>query len=108
MHAAINTRASCLPRFPRMRVERFLSESARRFPDKTALVAGGSRTNYAELEEKANRFAHALRANGLRRGDRVVLFLANSTEAVVALFGTLKAGGVFTLVHPSTKAEKLA
>ena len=43
----------------------------------------------------------------MRRGDRVVIQLENSVEAVVALFGTLKAGGVFVLVNPTVKAAKL-
>jgi long-chain acyl-CoA synthetase len=91
-----------------MRVEQFLAESAARFTHKTALVAGGPRTTYAELDDRASRLAQGLRARGLRRGERVVLFLGNSTEAVVGLFATLKAGGVFTIVHPSIKADKLA
>src|SRR6185312_6856385 len=45
---------------------------------------------------------------GLARGDRVVIFMNNSVETVVSIFGTLKAGGVFSVVNPGTKAEKLA
>ena len=41
------------------------------------------------------------------RGDRVVIFADNCWEAVVGLFGVLKAGGVFCMVNPSTKADKL-
>ena len=44
----------------------------------------------------------------MRRGDRVALYLDNSVEAVAALFGVLKAGGVFFFVNPTTKADKLA
>jgi long-chain acyl-CoA synthetase len=91
-----------------MRVEQFLEESARRLPDKTALVVGEQRLSYAELDQAANRFAHGLRSRGLARGDRVIVFLNNGAEAVVSIFGTLKAGGVFSLVNPSTKADKLA
>src|SRR5207247_8525429 len=42
------------------------------------------------------------------RGGRVVIFLHNSPEAVIAVFGTLIAGGVFSVVNPGTKADKLA
>jgi long-chain acyl-CoA synthetase len=91
-----------------MRVEDFLEASRRRFPDKTALVAGEVRMSYAELDEAANRFANALIARGLARDDRVVVFMNNSIEAVVAIFGALKAGGVFSVVNPGTKADKLA
>jgi amino acid adenylation domain-containing protein len=45
---------------------------------------------------------------GVRRADRVVIQLENSVEAVIAIFGVLKAGGVFAVVNPTIKAEKLA
>jgi amino acid adenylation domain-containing protein len=91
-----------------MRVERFLQDSARDFGDKTALVVGGARVCYAQLEGMANRLAQVLRRQGVGRGDRVVLFLDNSLEAVAGLFGALKAGAVFSPVNPGTKARKLA
>src|SRR3954471_23929923 len=91
-----------------MRVETFLETSRERHPDKIALVAGDARVSYAELDAGANRLANTLRARGLARGDRVVVFMNNSAEAIVSIFGTLKAGGVFSVVNPGTKADKLA
>lgn len=52
--------------------------------------------------------ARSLSGLGVRRGDRVVLFLDNSIEMVTAVFGTAMAGGAFVPVNPTTKAEKLA
>lgn len=91
-----------------MRVEAFLAASRERHPEKTALVAGGARVTYAELDAASSRLANALRARGLAGGDRVVVFMNNSIEAVVSIFGTLKAGAVFSVVNPGTKADKLA
>ena len=91
-----------------MRVESFLLESARRFPAKTALVAGPERLSYEELAERAAAFASHLAAKGIQRGDRVVIFLHNSPEAVIAIFGALLAGGIFSVVNPATKSDKLA
>ena len=91
-----------------MRVEGFLRESARRHPDKAALIAGGRRLAYRQLEALAGSVAAELRRRGLGRGDRVVLFLDNSPEAVAAIFGVLQAGGVFSVVNPGTKLDKLA
>ncbi|MBW3624599.1 MAG: AMP-binding protein [Armatimonadetes bacterium] len=91
-----------------VRVESYLEESARRTPDKTALVVGDARYTYADLNAMANRLAHDLRGRGVKRGDRVALFLENSVEAVVGLFAALKAGAVFCMVNPTTKADKLA
>ncbi len=91
-----------------MRVEQFLEGSARRHPDKVALVAGGRRLTFAEIDDAAGRLARSLVAGGVKRGDRVVVFMDNCWEAVVAIFATLKAGAVFSPINPSTKADKLA
>ncbi len=91
-----------------MRVERFLSESAIQHPGKTALVAGGKRLSFAELDRASDGLAKALVLNGLKRGDRVVIFMDNCWEAVVGIFAVLKAGAVFVPLNPSTKADKLA
>lgn len=90
-----------------MQLEEFLESSADRFPDKVALVVGTQRLTYRVLEERANRVAHSLMELGVQRGDRVAIYLENSAEAVVAMFATLKAGGVFLVINPSTKADKL-
>ena len=91
-----------------MRVERFLWDAAERFPDKTAIVCGEARPTYRELAAGAAGLARELKRRGVRRGDRVVLFLQNSPEAVLGVFGVLAAGAVFSVINPSTKAEKLA
>jgi amino acid adenylation domain-containing protein len=91
-----------------MRVEQLLQQSADKFGAKVAVVAGESRLSYAQLDETASRLANALVRHGVRRDDRVVIFLENSAEAVVALFATLKAGATFSIVNATTKADKLA
>ena len=91
-----------------MRVERFLQVSARHFPDKTALVAGGRRLSFGDLDALSDRLAATLVQRGLVRGERVVVFMDNCWEAVVGMFAVLKAGGVFSPINPSTKADKLA
>lgn len=88
-------------------VQSFLEESAAQAPDKIALVCGEQRLTYAEIETMANRLAQALLASGVKRGDRVLLYLPNSVELVVAIFATLKASAVFVPVNHSTKADKL-
>src|SRR5262245_53651699 len=91
-----------------MRVEQFVRGSAARFPGKAALIAGGKRLSYGELDAASDRLAGALVAHGLQRGDRVIVFMDNCWEAVVGIFAVLKAGGVFSPINPSTKADKLA
>jgi long-chain acyl-CoA synthetase len=89
-------------------VHHFLEGSAERRPDKTALVCEGRRLTYAALDALADGLAGRLRAAGVARGDRVAIFLENSVELVVALFAALKAGGVFVVVNPTTKPDKVA
>src|SRR5678815_107393 len=91
-----------------MRLEDYLRQTARRLPDKTALVAGEERLSYRDLDDRSDRLARALASRGVRRGDRVVVYADNSPETVVAVFATLKAGAVFSVVNPTTKLEKLA
>jgi amino acid adenylation domain-containing protein len=91
-----------------MLVQSFLEATAARLPEKTALVFDGRRFVYRSVDAMANRVANALRESGVRRGDRVAVYLPNSAEAVVALFGTLKADAVFVPVNRTVKAEKLS
>jgi amino acid adenylation domain-containing protein len=90
-----------------MLVNHFLENSARRFPGKTALVAGGNRLTYRDLDKAANRVARALRENGVDYGDRVAVLMDNTAEAAVAIWGVLKAGAVFLVINPTTKARKV-
>lgn len=86
----------------------FLRDSADRFPDKVALVCDERQLTYAQIEEQTNRVANGLLSLGVHRGDRVAVWLPNSVEAVIAIFGILKAGATFTVINPSTKPGKLA
>ena len=91
-----------------MQVEEFLERSADASPTKVALVCDSRRLSYAEIEALSNQLAHALIERGLERCDRVAVYANNSVEAVVAIFAILKAGGVFLLINPTTKQDKLA
>ncbi len=90
-----------------MRVEELLTTSARRVPDKAAVIADERQHSYAELDQASDHLAATLLRGGVKRGDRVVLFLDNCWEMVVGVYATLKAGAVFSPVNPTAKAEKL-
>jgi len=91
-----------------MFVHEFLHNTAKKYPEKTALVWGDQKIRYQELDEMADRCASALVSQGIKKGDRVVIVNPNSVETIAALFGILKAGGVFLVVHHSIKEKKLA
>jgi long-chain acyl-CoA synthetase len=91
-----------------MRVENFLRQSAERFPAKTALIAGAVRLTYAEIDAQTTRLAAHLQQLGIKRNDRVLVFMDNAAEAALAIFAVLKAGATFSPINVSTKADKLA
>jgi long-chain acyl-CoA synthetase len=86
----------------------FLEDSARRMPDKVALICGERRFSFADIDAQASRMAQGLAARGIARGDRVAIFADNGPELVVSVFAALKAGAVFMLVNSLTKSDKLA
>jgi long-chain acyl-CoA synthetase len=91
-----------------VQVEQFLEFSAARYPDKVALICGSQRLTYKVIDERCNQLANCLLSAGLQRWDRVAIYMENSPEAVMGVFGALKAGGVFLVVNPSTKVDKLS
>ena len=91
-----------------MQLEEFLENSARCSGEKTAIVAGERRLTYRDIEQQANRLAHSLMASGVERGDRVMVYLENSIEAVLAVFAILKSGAAFVMINPTTKEEKFS
>jgi amino acid adenylation domain-containing protein len=91
-----------------MLVQEFLERSANRFPDKEALIAGQTRLTYDELNRRANQFANALRQGGVEYGDRVAVLMDNTAEAVISIWGILRAGATFLVINPTTKTRKIA
>src|SRR3954454_8951435 len=90
-----------------------LRRHARTLRDKPAFVtygAAGARevTTYAELDERANRFASALLGHGVRRGDRVAVMARNGVDSVVAYFGALKVGAAFSGINPLFRDAEVA
>ena len=91
-----------------MTIDQILPGTAKRLPDKIALVFGARTLTYGELERLTNRAANGLRALGVNKGDRVTLFAPNSVEWVVSYVGIAKAGGVINPVNAMLTAEELA
>jgi len=88
-------------------VHEWLCRSARRLPDKVALVCGEQRWTYRALDQCTDHLAVALVDQGVQRQDRVAVLLDNSAETVISLYGILKAGGVFIILAGSLKGAKL-
>src|SRR5213076_341449 len=77
-------------------------------PGATALVCGGERLSYGELNRRANRLAHQLRGLGVGREVLVGVCLERSLEMAVGLLGVLKAGGAYLPLDPEQPEARLA
>jgi fatty-acyl-CoA synthase len=77
----------------------FLRRAAYVYPEKVAVVDGEWRYSYGQLAERSWRLANALRAAGLRKGDRVATLLVNSAPMLEAHFGVPAAGGILVAIN---------
>jgi long-chain acyl-CoA synthetase len=84
-----------------------LAESALRHPDRTALVTGSERVNYAQLWEQARRYAARLRELGVGAGDRVGILLLNTADFPRAYYGVLALGAVVVPIHALLTAGEI-
>jgi len=89
-----------------MNLGEMLAESAEEYAERVAVIHGGHRITYRELERAACALANHLRSEGLGKGDKVALMLPNCPEFIIAYFGIQKVGGVaVTLNVQSTPYE---
>ncbi len=86
--------------YPEIPVYAFLDQTAKRVPNRIAIIFGGMDLTFGELKELSDRFASALVDMGVRRGDRVAIHLPNSPQFAIAYYGILKIGAVFTPLSP--------
>jgi len=77
-------------------------------PDVLAVVHKGKKLSYRELNEQANRLAHALRKQGVQPDSRVGICVERGSEMVVGLLAILKAGGAYVPLDPAYPAERIA
>jgi acyl-CoA synthetase (AMP-forming)/AMP-acid ligase II len=85
-----------------------IAHNARIHGDRTAIVCGDERLTWREVNERTDRFANVLRAEGLGKGDKVALFMRASVEAWVAFWGSAKAGCVTVPLNVMLDPDSLA
>ncbi|MBD9416215.1 amino acid adenylation domain-containing protein [Pseudomonas sp. PDM16] len=85
-----------------------IAEQARLRPDAIALVHGGERIAFAELEARANRLANLLVAHGVQPESRVGVSLERGNAMIVAMLAVLKSGGAFVPLDPDYPLERLS
>jgi amino acid adenylation domain-containing protein len=84
----------------------FLDRIADRVPEKEAIVTEEKRVTYSEFRKDAYGLARSLVKGGVRRGDRVLVWLENRYETAVAIYGVLLAGAAFIPLNPTSKARR--
>ena len=84
-----------------------LRESSRQWPEKEALVHGEERLSYSEVSRRVNGLAAGLRDAGLRRGDRMGIYLEASVPQVISIFGISRAEGVYVPINALLHAEQV-
>jgi fatty-acyl-CoA synthase len=100
--------AAAVARTRRHALGDLLHRTAKRLPDKLAVVAGERRATFAELDEAVNRCASSLATRGLAKGDRLALLSHNSWEFAVLAFATARLGVVLVPVNYMLGAEEIA
>jgi long-chain acyl-CoA synthetase len=89
----------------------FLENAASKFPDRSATIFGNvvhqlggalmdAKLSYRQLNEQVNRLANALTAMGVKKGDRVALYLPNCPPYVIGYYATLKLGAIVAPNNP--------
>jgi acyl-CoA synthetase (AMP-forming)/AMP-acid ligase II len=92
----------------RVNVGDSLTRTADRAPDRTAVVDGGRRFTYRELNSWVNRLANALHARGYRRGDSLALASGNSVEFLVTYYACAKLGVVCVPINLGWRGREIA
>ena len=85
----------------------FLEESARKYPDRACTIFKGAVITFKEMNELTDRMAAALVDMGVKRGDRVGIFMPNTPQFVIAYYGILKAGGAVVATNPLYTAPEI-
>ena len=93
--------------YPNVTLQKFLIKTADAHPDYIATTLNDANITFRELNEKVNKFAHALEKIGVKKGDRIALLLVNSPTYVIAFFAILKLGAVVVNLNVGTQGEEL-
>ncbi|MCI0392289.1 MAG: amino acid adenylation domain-containing protein, partial [Acidobacteria bacterium] len=94
--------------FPRdARIHELFEKQVAKAPEKIALIEGGTRLSYRDLNNCANQLAHYLKNLGIGAEDRVGLCVERSVDLAIGMLGIMKAGGAYLPLDPSTPVARL-
>jgi len=93
--------------YPQAPLYYFLGEAAKKYPDRACTIFKGAVISYKQMEALTDHMAAALVELGVKRGDRVGIFMPNVPQFIIAYFGILKAGGVVVAVNPTYPPDEV-
>jgi long-chain acyl-CoA synthetase len=98
--------------YPQVTLHRRLEDTAKRFPDSTAIIFPGAygdarKLSYHQLNNDADRIANALVDMGVQKGDRVALLMPNCTHFVISYYAALKLGAIAVALNPLSSPREI-
>jgi long-chain acyl-CoA synthetase len=93
--------------YPDISLAGMLEEAARKYPDSPCTILRGAVISYREMDKLTDRLAAGIASLGIKKGDRVGIFIPNTPQFVLAFFAILKAGGVVVAINPLYKPREI-
>ncbi len=93
--------------YPPVPIFHFLEESARKYPERACTIFKGAAISFREMNAITDKLAAALAGLGVKKGDRVGIFIPNTPQFVMIYFGILKAGGVVVAIDSRYTAPEI-
>jgi long-chain acyl-CoA synthetase len=93
--------------YPEIPLHGLLSKAAKNYPDSPCTIFKGAQITYREMEEITDRLAAGLASIGVKKGDRVGIFMPNTPQFVMAFFAVLKLGGIIVATNPLYSAREI-
>ena len=93
--------------YPNISIYDMLKRSTDKAPNSTAIIFRNNQITYEKLDDTVSRFGAALQELGIRKGDRIALYLPNTPQFVIAYFGALQVGAVVVACSPLYRDKEL-
>lgn len=93
--------------YPAIPLFDLLSEAAEKYPDAACTIFKGARITFKEMDTLTDRLAAGLASLGIKKGDRIGIFMPNTPQFVMAYFAVLKLGAIVVAINPLYTAREL-
>jgi long-chain acyl-CoA synthetase len=93
--------------YPSVPLSEILRKTAENNPNQTAIIYFDRKITYRELDQASDRFAAALAALEVKKGDKVAIFLPNNPQFIISYYGTLRLGAIETAISPLYKEREV-